>query len=181
MERIYLGNGKSMQVTFTEVFDSSEMEDLVPEEGRSGRFELYISPSGDRTAARACGVYGLLNEFTAYCWQLANMNRIEPFVDQEKVFGVYYTDPYLSWAEFRQFILAYMLYAKENYPAVYQDIAENESFREAFTAIDTRFQKEVATYRANHDMYPKYETKYQALTAEMNKKEYLEMIEILKP
>ena len=30
-------------------------------------------------------------------------------------------------------------------------------------------------------MYPEYETKYQALTAEMNKKEYLEMIEILKP
>ncbi len=66
-EWIYIGHGLHIEVPFTDVFPSSEMNETIPESLRTYRFNTYLN--GDPAQASSqFGVYGLLDEFTAYCW-----------------------------------------------------------------------------------------------------------------
>lgn len=188
-ERIYIGSGESVIVEMTPGFDSKEIVPEVPEELRTYRFDTYIDTDDDLMASRQHGVYGLLNEFTAYCWGNNNTDMLYRFM-VEKRFGSPYLshDPggwhevgnYFSYAEFRYYILKYILYAKEHYLGVYDAILANDSFRKAFTAIDTKFKSVVDFYR-EHFNIGAYENQYQVLMAEMEKEEYTQLVERLKP
>ena len=191
-ERIYIGSGESVIVDFTDHFDSKEMIAEIPEEYQKGRFDTYIGTDVVYNASRQDGVYGLLNEYTAYCWGINTVNKLYPYISANQLKSGY-SDIYVSFAEFRYYIFKYLLYAKEHYPSVYEDILNNNSFREAFTAIDTKFQSVTAVYRENYkndmDLYltffplssSNFENRYQPLIAEMEKPEYIELLELLKP
>ena len=182
-ERIYVGGGKAVQVEMTDVFDSVEMVDEVPEELRGNRFDTYVNTSDSTLASRQHGIYGLLNEYTAYCWGMNTRNLLEPYgYANDLIPAGMLSDYYMSFAEFRYYMLKYLLYAQENYPEVYIEVIENDSFREAFTKVDTKFQSVVADYRASHDSYYHvWETTNQALIDEVNKQEYQDLLELLKP
>ncbi len=177
-KRYYMGGGESIEVPLTPLFDSREMADEIPETLRTERFPVYIDTDVDSKASRQEGVYGLLDEFTAYYWGFHDTVMLEPFVDQDGEYRFNFASTYYSWAEFRYYILKYILYAKDHYPDVYQGIVDNEDFGAAFTAIDSKFRKTLQVYFDRHDM--DWDV-FDAFTEEMNKKEYLEMIEILKP
>ena len=180
-ERIYLGNKKSMVVKMTMVFDTREMVSDIPEELHGNRFDTYVDTDEIYMASRQHGIYGLFNEFTAYCWGMNANNKLESFADVNGLY-MYDTDEYLSWAEFRYYMLKYLLYAEEHYPEVYQDIIDNDSFRTAFTTVDTKFQGVVNVFLKNHpNRYSGFDRTFNALVAEMKKKEYLDLVELLKP
>ena len=182
-ERIYVGGGKVIQVEMTDVFDTLEIVNDVPQELRGNRFDTYVNTSEKYMASRQHGIYGLFNEYTAYCWGMNAGSLLEPYgyayeLDRPE----WFSDEYMSFAEFRYYMLKYLLYAEEHYPEVYEDIIENDTFREAFTKVDTKFQSVVASYRARHEItHEEWEATYQALIDEVNKKEYQDLIELLKP
>ena len=180
-ERIYIGNKKSIQVTMTEVFDSIEMVDSIPEDLRTFRFSTYVNTDESDMASRQHGVYGLLNEFTAYSWGMNNIVKMQPYLEDNDLLTGGITNAYVSYAEFRYYILEYLLYAKENYPDVYKDIIGNESFKTAFVTVEKLFKENVETWRGWQSYLDWYscEKEYKVLMDKMAEKDFVDMMKVL--
>ena len=176
-ERIYTGQGKYITVAFTDTFPTEEMSRLLPANLRSSRYNTYVS-EGASASANQQGIYGLLNEFAAYCWGMNTALKTFDYVNGRSSNS--YSNEFVSYAEFRFWILSYMLYARENHPEVYQGILDNDNFRLAFTAIDAEFAQIIQDFLAlNHT--GSFKAEYDKLMAVMERPEYAEMAELLKP
>ncbi len=172
-EWIYIGNGEHVEVILTDVFPSSEMISTIPNSLRSYRFDIYLS--GDNSMASIqYGVYGLLDEFTAYCWDNFNEYR-QTGIRQANGMRVGGSNSFLAYAEFRYYMLHYMLYAELHYPAVYQEILNNITFRRAFTIVDDLFAGIAEQQKSKY-----YIDDWNLLMAEMQKPEYVRIANLLK-
>lgn len=212
-EAIYIGNGESILVNYTPVFVTREMAPLIPQELRTFRFDTYVASDEEFLGSQVEGAYGLLDELTAYYWGTNTSVKLfdyyktqSPTVDEwvdciSSAIGTYY-----AYAEFRFFILRYLLYARDNHPEVYQGILSNNNFRLAFSTIDKKFEmlvgemfegieeiKEIIKRsgvsvkeeddliwigNTGHGMFKK---DYNLLMTEMQKPEYQEMLGLLTP
>jgi hypothetical protein len=158
-ENIYLGGGKKIVVRYTQVFPSKEMGAQIPQNLRTFRYDTYVGPDADSDlSANVHGPYGLLNEFAAYCWGTNT---------SVKLFDYYKTLPqtpdtwfsyvqsagstFAAYAEFKYYILEYLIYAQANYPDVYKAIIANDNFKTAFNAVDATFTSVISEYMANLD------------------------------
>ena len=145
-QAIYIGDGTHILMKRTNVFNTLEMAATVPQYLRSGRYDLYVgSPYAGDLSAQVEGVYGLLNEYAAYYWGTRSALKLyDYYMDQNATpqqwldYVMEVTGTWGAYAEFRYFILQYMLYARDNYPAVYNGILSNRDFLEAFTIIDNK-------------------------------------------
>ena len=172
-ERIYIGNGQHILVSMTDVFPSSEMVESIPESLRTYRFDTYVD--GDPvTGSIQFGPYGMLDEFAAYCWGVHNDIQQVAFRKANNL-SIRYTNSFLAYAEFRYYILHYMLYAKDNYPTVYSGILNNSSFRQAFNTIDNLFAVYADKQKSSYFM-----SSWNVLMQEMSKTEYVNMANLLK-
>lgn len=137
----YVGNKDYISVNYTDVYKSEEMAATFPSSLRTFRFDTYVS-EGETTSANVNGIYGLLNEFTAYYWNAHTNNLIS------KKYGVWdqETNIVQPYYEFLYWMTNYMLYAKEHYPQVYKSILNNEDFLEAFAIIEEKYNKEITAY-----------------------------------
>ena len=180
-DNIYLGNGNYIQVPYTDVFDSIEMIATIPADlkNTSARYRTYLDNPEERLASRQHGVYGLLNEFTAYCWEVHNALATSPYAkknDLERLSN----NGFLSYAEFRYYILHYMLYARNHHPDVYQGILNNSSFKTAFSSVEATFRQVVEKTEASVKFNSAVNS-YNLLMNEMSKPEYVNMANLLKP
>ncbi len=152
-ERIYIGNKKSIQIEYTDVYHTKEMAKSVPKKLRTFRFDTYISKPSDNLAANVCGAYGLLNEFTAYCWGMNTSVSLYPYFKLQKpdgwleYAGMCASDR-LAYAEFKYYILHYLYYAKVHHPDVYRGIMKNKKFARAFTRIEKKYAKLNAVFES---------------------------------
>ena len=170
---IYVGNGQHIEVPLTDVFPSSEIADSVPESLRTSRFKTYINGDPYMGSIQE-GPYGMLDEFTAYCWGLHNTIAQKEFRESNDLVKKGYSNDFVSYAEFRYYILHYMLYAKEHYPEVYSGILNNDSFRKAFSTIDSMFSGSAESQKNYY-----FIGEWNALMNEMKKPEYVNMAMLL--
>ena len=182
IRRSYYVGGGYVVLDKTPVFDSKEMIGTIPQSLRTFRFDTYLGSTAPANMASRCeGPYGLLDEYNAYCW--GTNNELKTFDYCMRSGKRAWSNSWLAQAEFRYYILRYMLYARDYHPDVYQGILNNYSFRQAFTMVDTRFE---AVVRELHQKLPDYaiqfaKGEYDALMAEMEKPEYQEMRALLRP
>lgn len=159
---IYTGDGKwvKMKTHNSTYFPSGEMADSIPEKYRTFRFDTYITPDkGENMSSDIEGCFGLLNEFSAYCWGLKAslcmynyIKTLEPTYENANPFiTAYYNRS--CYAEFRFYILSYLLYAKENYPDFYNKIMNNSDFLYAFNKIDAEFRMVINTFACKINEY----------------------------
>ncbi len=142
----YVGDGRSISVRNTDIFNSKEMIPMIPDRLKTFRYDTYIEDP-DAPSSATDGVYGLLNEFMAYCW---GMNCIVCLYDYYRDYGGGETDAWfqyissggnirLAYGEFLYYILTYMLYAEANHPDIYEGIISNDDLRLAFTALESKY------------------------------------------
>lgn len=206
-------DGSDLSVDHTSIFSSYELVNVIPSYLRTQRFDTYIGCYSDTMASQVQGPYGLLNEMTAYYWGTrAAVSLYDYYLTQPITGDVWLryvqgtSSTYVAYAEFRFFILEYMLYARENYPAVYNGILNNDMFRLAFTTIDNEFSSLIETMFTQYDDACKYLSKnghtayisngyfwidytgagyfpeeYELLMNHMQNAEYVEMTELLRP
>lgn len=146
-EEIYVGNEQSIHVAYTEVFDSQEMTTDIPDELRTFRFDTYVGDPDENMASNIDGVYGLLNEFTAYCWDLNNTVCLYDYYKAEANTPQDWlnyinklNNGRMAYSEFNFYILKYLEYAKVNHPDIYEDIVTNKSFAESYTTIENKYR-----------------------------------------
>ena len=152
-EAIYTGNEKCIQVPYTDVYQSMEMARTIPANLRTSRYDIYVGENSGNSASNVSGAYGMLNEFTAYCWGLNNTVSLYPYyqslgadIDRWREFATGGANGRMAYAEFKYYILMYLAYAKENYPAVYEGIKGNREFRDAYFTIEAKYAKLIAEY-----------------------------------
>lgn len=155
-EEIYIGNKNSIHVTYTDVFDSQEMVSEIPDELQTFRFDDYVGKPDPDMASNKEGVYGLLNEFTAYCWDLNNTICLYDYYKSEANTDSDWLDYVnklqngrMAYSEFNFYILKYLEYAQKKHPDIYEKIITNKSFTEAYTTIENKYHDLVET----GDMY----------------------------
>jgi len=151
-EEIYIGDEKSVHVTYTEVFNSSEMADEIPAELQTFRFDNYVGDPDANMASDIDGIYGLLNEFTAYCWDMNNAVCLYDYYKAEANTNedwLSYINQFdngrMAYSEFNYYILNYLAYAQENHPDVYEGIVSNEGFTEAYLTIEKKYRSLIET------------------------------------
>lgn len=149
----YLGDGFYVTVEETEVYPSEEMTVWIPEELRTFRFEEYVAPGCGNMASNVCGIYGLLNEFNAYWTDMNHSTAMfDYFCAQEQTDSAWFyyingcENSRQAYAEFRYYILTYLLYARENYPEMYAGLLENDALRYAFKTVEANFAAAIGTY-----------------------------------
>jgi len=144
--KFYLGAGKTVTVKYTNVFKSKEMASTIPENLRTFRYNTYIGGADDYLAANGLGVYGLLDEFAAYYH--GTRTAVELFdycMTFEQTPDLWFnyissvSGDYFAYAEFRFYILKYLMYAKQNYPDIYKNIMANKEFKQVFNTIDLNY------------------------------------------
>lgn len=152
----YRGNKKYFTVDWTEVFGTKEIAASVPKACRVFRYKTYVSEASSNSCSNINGVYGLLNEFTAYCWEMNNCNKLFAYYEQfPATMDTWYryindgANGRQAYSEFKSFILHYLYYAQKKHPAIYRGIMKNKSFRTAFKYLDAKFRKNILQYNAN--------------------------------
>ena len=143
----YIGNKKTVKVKTGKVYRTKKMAKSVPKKLRTERYYTYVAEPTANLASNVQGIYGLLNEFTAYCWgATAELKLYQYYLDTQQqsvaTWSEYLSGAYssvLAYAEFRYFIQHYLVYAKKHHPAVYSDIMSNKKFKRALKKVDRKF------------------------------------------
>ncbi len=152
-EIIYLGNQKYINVPYTSVYPSQEMALTMPQKLRTFRWATYVGNPTPNMASDVWGAYGLLNEFTAYCWGMHMTLSLYNYLKSSRAstgewlfFLNNCANGRLAYAEFKYYILHYMYYAKKHYPAVYKGIKKNKYFVKAYTTVEKKFAAQNAKF-----------------------------------
>jgi hypothetical protein len=144
-------------VRITKIFPSSELGNVVEDDFQTERFATYVFPSRAIMGTQVHGVYGLLDEFHAYYHGTKAIYDLKPFFETEVKqtsanWIVYFKNiysTYYAYAEFRYFILKYLIYAKQTQPDVYERIMENKEFKDAFLKTDKAYATLISEFNAN--------------------------------
>lgn len=178
-ERALIEPGISISYEQTQTFNSELFISIVPKEApkKIFRYELYVS-KGAFPSANLSGIYGLMNEFSAYrngtrsgiegtktAIKLKDKEKIEIF--QQQAIGEYF-----AYYEFRLFIAWYLEYAEKNKPDIYKKIMANTNFRIAYTLLDDGYRNDIKELESLVKKYPIYSFEY-------NEKEYAQYVKDL--
>jgi hypothetical protein len=154
-EAIYIGNGKRTVIHFTPLIDSSETAATIPQSNRTFRFNTYIM--GSNSASNKLGVYGLLNEFGAYCWGLDTTVSLFPYFRQH---AENYDDWYRfivegendrnAYAEFLYWTLNYLEFTRVYHRDVYDKIMSNKKYVRTVKKINRHFAQKIRQYEEYH-------------------------------
>ncbi len=145
-EKIYIGGQKYIRVNLTRVFPSKRMSTTIPGKLRTMRWDTYVGRPTANLASDVWGIYGLLNEFTAYYWGMHAQMALYDYLKASQVTPDFWqqfinlcANDRLAYAEFKYYMMQYLAYARENERSVYNGIIGNQSFLEAYRTIEKKF------------------------------------------
>jgi len=164
----FIENQQHAIVHATEIFPSKQILPLLPDSLKDKnlpsyyRIQIYIDSKNPHQSTQNMGIYGLLEEFSAYYQGMKAMYDIRKYYENEshhssKAFSAarYFSMPLAniySGREFKILILTYLVHAKNKHPEIYKEIMDNESFIKAFFAVEENFENlviEAQTYQKN--------------------------------
>jgi hypothetical protein len=154
-ECYYLDGGKYMIVKLTETFPVTKMSSQVSKKLRTLRYETYMGKPMKFQSTQTSGVYGLLNEFNAYyqgCKTTYNLydyyrDETEGKVSDWQLWMQDFDGSFYAYAEFRYYILLYLIHAEKNEKEIYEDIIQNAEFKQVFNYVDKAFSQLIADYQ----------------------------------
>lgn len=163
-EGIYLGNQETLFLKYyQDFFPTSEATEKLADNLRTSRFSEYVSETSVNSGARKMGLYGLLDEFTAYWRGTETELRLSKWLEDTDAgkdlwlsFASGYQNGRQAYREFRLWILTYILYAKENYPEVYKEIMGDKDYIKAYCTVDNRYRETLVNYRNKLQTLPEY-------------------------
>lgn len=162
VEQYYLGNGKTREVRDTQTFKSSEAASHIPQNLRTFRYNRYVSESATVTA-NVNGVYGMLNEFSAYYWGMHAAWSLYPYLqnnvstyDGFSSFVSSYQNGRDAYAEFYYWTLVYLDYARKNNPDTYQAILSNRAYAKTFKDMRKKYERLIDAYGQDVDQVNAY-------------------------
>lgn len=152
-----------IEITYDETptFHSELFISIIPKEApqKIFRYGLYVS-KGAFPSANLSGIYGLMNEFSAYRngtrVAIEATNTAIKLNDKEKIklFESQAIGEYFAYYEFRLFIAWYLEYGQKNKPDIYKKIMDNTNLRIAFTLLDDGYKNDLVELERIVKKYP---------------------------
>lgn len=166
---IFVNKDIELSIPVTKFYLSYEINEMVPEEvsEKIFRYTTYVlsqEEDGTRsetlTGSVAYGIFGMLDEFTAYNQGAKALLEIFPhYRYMYKGEDIYKTvdlfqqvssELYARY-EFKLFMAWYLKYAKEKYPDVYQACINNIHLKVAYTLIDAEHEKTFELFKKHQN------------------------------
>lgn len=153
----FVSRDEEYLVRQTATFPSREMARDIHEKYRSLRFDTYINTSRKYLGTQQKGIYGLMDEFTAYYNGfksiVLNFPEYQKYAESNVFNYLHYIEhsasQKIAYYEFTFYILQYLSYANINYPELYREILNNEPFKEAFSAVSKAYRDIIIRYENN--------------------------------
>lgn len=150
----YINEATEFLVKETEVFPSIQIARLVPKELRKSRYDTYIDSKNKILGTQQSGVYGLMDEWSAYYNGFKTTVMNYPIYESKASDNVGYFLNYisdasntkLSYYEFKYFILQYLSYARSKEKKIYKELMTNAEMKKACRAIDAAFIDVMSEY-----------------------------------
>lgn len=177
--RVLIEPGITISYEQTTTFNSDLFISIVPKEApkKIFRYKTYVA-RGTETSANVSGIYGLMDEFSAYKnstrASVEAANTVIKLNDKEKIefFEKKAIAEYFAYYEFRLFIAWYLEYAAKNKPDIYKKIMANTNLRVAYTLLDDGFLNDIKDLEKLVKKYPIYSYEY-------NEKEWAQYVKTL--
>lgn len=152
----YLGDTTHILVKHTPVFLTEEIGKHIRSELHTFRFDTYVYNPKEKIkiTSNTQGIYGLLDEWNSYYHGTKTDVHLYKWYEENSKGTPEDWRNYFStvgsvinaYAEFKFYCLAYLLYAKENKPEVYNGIMNNKEFITAFLTVNERYGALVEDY-----------------------------------
>lgn len=156
-EGYFITTGIKIDAPKGNFFPSTKLNNVVPQDVQKKifRYSTYVSGESNNQSTTE-GVYGFLNEFSAYYHGVRADYEMMPYYETvcsysdakcwiESYLSQLQSDVY-AYYEFRLFIAWYLLYAEQREQKVYADLMANQNVRVAYTLLDDLFKKQVDDY-----------------------------------
>lgn len=165
--RALIEPGISISYTPTPIFHSDLFITIVPKEApkKIFRYGTYVGRVSE-TSANLSGIYGLMDEFSAYRngtrAAIEGVNTAIKLKDTEKItmFQQQAIGQYFAYYEFRLFMAWYLEYAEKNKTDIYKKIMSNGNLRIAYTLLDDGFLNDIKELESLVKKYPIYSYGY---------------------
>ena len=196
-DKYYLGKKKNIYVSETNLFKTETVTKNLPKQYRTFRYDTYVS-KGSSVSANQNGVYGLLNEFSAYYWGMHVDYALYPYYDANVKSGAgwhHFENSYINnrdaYAEFYYWTLVYLEFARVKKPKVYKDIMNNKNYiitfdkmQKAYVSLMKKYEKKLDIvnnkyYGHNFNKNQSYGG-YRVLMSQINSKKYKKVREAIK-
>lgn len=156
-EGYFITTGIKIDASKGSFFPSFKLNDVVPADVQKKvfRYSTYVSGESNNHSSTE-GVYGFLNEFSAYYHgtradfeMLPYYETVCPYTDAkcwlDSYLGRLQSDLY-AYYEFRLFIAWYLLYAEQHEQKTFHELINNQNLRVAYTLLDGLYKKLVDDY-----------------------------------
>ena len=134
-------------VVSSEVYNSHELIKMVPKEKYQSFFRNTYVFESSGTSSQVSGIYGLLNEFSAYYngvkvnWDI--LTNKEKIIQKFPLYNGGMKDltvtTWEAYYEFSVMMAWYLDHSKLQYPEQYKMLMSNKALRAAYTLLDNRF------------------------------------------
>ena len=125
IETIRLTDGREIIVPFLSpdgtMYATKSFTKTLPESMRTDRYNTYVS-EGSENSSNVDGIYGLLNEYSAYSWGFSNQMHLYPYYKANNTFYDFFNNcinDYQAYEEFRYWTLGLLNYEQKNAPKHY--------------------------------------------------------------
>ena len=150
----FLASDEEYVVKHTKTFPSREFADEVPEKYRTLRYKTYINSPVQNLGTQQKGIYGLMDEWTAYYngfkTTVLNFPEYEKLAQRNAGKYLKYIEHAASnkvaYFEFKYYILHYLYFARANYRDVYNEVIHNQEFIKSYIAVDQAYAKIIRDY-----------------------------------
>lgn len=143
----FINANEEILVKETPVFPSVKIVSEIPRTRRTSRFDTYINSRNTILGTQQSGIYGLMEEWSAYMngfkTTLRNFPEYKKEAESNPAYFLNFVSDAasirISYYEFKFYILEYLRYASRKEKKIYQEILKNEDFKKAYRSIDAGF------------------------------------------
>ncbi len=147
-ENYYFGPGKGVVVPENNKYKTENYTKNIPVDMRTFRYDTYVS-EGAYVSANVDGIYGLLNELSAYQFGMRNQLCLFPYYEENQKFSDFFNcciSDYQAYEEFRYWMLGLLNYEKENVTPIYNAHMKNAGFIEVYCLTTERFRDNISKF-----------------------------------
>ena len=153
-ETIRLTDGQEFWIPYRDPdnvsFKTETYARTIPEDLRTFRYKTYVS-EGSNNASNVHGIYGLLNEYSAYSWGFHNQLRMIPYYEKHQIYGDLFNNcinDYQAYAEFRYWTLGLLDYERKYAPDYYEAHMNNTEWINAYCGTTMQFRAMIRQFEA---------------------------------
>jgi len=150
----FLSSDEEYVVKHSKTFPSKEFAKEIPKDYQTLRYKTYINTSTKNLGTQQKGIYGLMDEWTAYYngfkTTVLNFPEYKKLANRDAGKYLKYMEHASShkvaYLEFKYYILHYLYFARNKHLDIYREVINNQQFIKAYSAVNLAYANIISDY-----------------------------------